>query len=113
MSSGRYRSSSVQRSGSLLLDPYLPYNTLNPYDYRQEEVVLGVHTLQNETAEFTRALEETENLIRDIQADVQDTRRRMTLYIKDIPEEYYSAVNIAIIIAAVLDPSFAYCFAFS
>lgn len=43
--------------------------------------------------DFKRALLETEKLIRDIQNDIGDTRQRMALYLKDIPETHYSAVS--------------------
>ncbi|KAI8145304.1 hypothetical protein BJV82DRAFT_33762 [Fennellomyces sp. T-0311] len=92
-SSRRY-SSSIHRVPSLLLDPHLPYDSINPFDYRQEEVRLGVCALENEMGDFKRDLQITEELIRDIQIDINDTRLRMSSYIKDIPETHYSAVSV-------------------
>lgn len=89
----RYSYSSIHHTPSLLFDTFLPYRSFNPFDYRQEEVRIGVCTLQNEIGDFKRALSETEKLIRDIQNDIDDTRQRMALYLKDIPETHYSAVS--------------------
>ena len=92
-------SSSIRRAPSSFLldshasDPHLPYNSVNPFDYRQEEVRLGVSALENEMTEFKCELQTTEELIRDIQMDISDTRGRMSSYIKDIPEAHYSAVS--------------------
>ncbi|KAG2220995.1 hypothetical protein INT45_004614 [Circinella minor] len=74
-------------------DPHLPYNSVNPFDYRQEEVRLGVSALENEMSEFKNELKVTEELIRNIQIDINDTRQRMSSYIKDIPEAHYSALK--------------------
>ncbi|KAI9492570.1 hypothetical protein BDB00DRAFT_827986 [Zychaea mexicana] len=91
----RHYSSSIRRvPSSLLLDPHnLPYGSVNPFDYRQEEVRLGVCALESEMTDFKRELQGTQDLIRDIQIDINDTRQRMSLYIKDIPETHYSALK--------------------
>lgn len=89
----RYSYSSIHHAPSLLFDTFLPYRSFNPFDYRQEELRIGICTLQNEIVDFKRALLETEKLIRDIQNDIGDTRQRMALYLKDIPETHYSAVS--------------------
>lgn len=86
-------SSSIRHVPSLRLDTHLPYRSVNPFDYRQEEVQLGVCALENEMIEFKRALCETEELIRDIQIDISDTRQKMACYIKDMPDAHYSAVS--------------------
>lgn len=86
-------SSSLRHVPSLGLDTHLPYRSVNPFDYRQEEVQLGVCALENEMVEFKRALCETEELIRDIQIDISDTRQKMACYIKDMPDAHYSAVS--------------------
>ncbi|KAG0183576.1 hypothetical protein DFQ29_000068 [Apophysomyces sp. BC1021] len=92
IASSRYSYSSIRRAPSLLLNN-IPYRSVNPFDYRQEEVRLGVEALRNEMLEFKRALCSTEELVRDVQIDVNDTRNRMEVYIKDIPESQYSALK--------------------
>ncbi|KAI9321461.1 hypothetical protein BX666DRAFT_982921 [Dichotomocladium elegans] len=85
--------SSLKRASSVWLERHLPYRSVNPFDYRQEEVLLGVQALENEMTEFRQALYETEDLIRNIQNDISDTRQKMTSYIKDMPDTHYSAVS--------------------
>ncbi|KAF7721680.1 hypothetical protein EC973_004301 [Apophysomyces ossiformis] len=92
ITSSRYNYASIRRAPSLLLNN-IPYRSVNPFDYRQEEVRLGVEALRNEMLEFKRALCSTEELVRDVQIDVNDTRNRMEVYIKDIPESQYSALK--------------------
>lgn len=83
----------LDRAPSLLLDNLLPYRSINPFDYRQEEVRLGVCALESEMVDFKQALVDTESLIRDIQMDINNARHSMANYIKDIPEAHYSAVS--------------------
>lgn len=67
--------------------------TKDPFSYRQEEIERLVKSLKSELAELTTSLENTEDLVSDVQVDMDDFRNRMETYIKDIPESHYSAVS--------------------
>ncbi|KAL0080428.1 hypothetical protein F4703DRAFT_1868674 [Phycomyces blakesleeanus] len=84
--------SSVKRAPSLLLNN-IPFRGVNPFDYRKDDVRLGVAALQSELDGFKAALENTERLVRRVQADVDQTRSRMELLIKNIPESNFSALK--------------------
>lgn len=82
----------LQRAPSLLLNN-VPYRSVSPFDYRQEEVRLGINALRSEMDSFQQTLYETENLIKGIQTDMNNTSDRMPTILHDIPEDDYSSVS--------------------
>lgn len=67
--------------------------TSDPFTYRQEEISCLIKSLKSELIEFKSSLQNTEDLVNDVQVDMDDFRNRMETYIKDIPESHYSAVS--------------------
>ncbi|CAO3653245.1 unnamed protein product [Mucor hiemalis] len=65
----------------------------DPFDLRQREINALVRCLGKDLDRFKESLVKTEDLVRDVQVDMDDTRNRMETYIKDIPESHYSAVK--------------------
>jgi hypothetical protein len=90
-SSVDHRGHDLQRAPSLLLNN-VPYRSVSPFDYRQEEVRLGISALRSEMDTFQQTLYETENLIKGIQTDMNNTSDRVPTILHDIPEYDYSAV---------------------
>lgn len=68
--------------------------TSDPFTYRQEEISCLIKSLESELVEFKSSLQNTEDLVNDVQVDMDDFRNRMETYIKDIPESHYSAVSV-------------------
>ncbi|KAI9018016.1 hypothetical protein CLU79DRAFT_762660 [Phycomyces nitens] len=83
---------SCGRAPSLLLNN-VPFRGVNPFDYRKDCLKLNVGALQSELDSFKASLENTERLVRYIQSDVDGTRSRMELLIKNIPESHFSALK--------------------
>ncbi|KAH8556224.1 hypothetical protein BGW37DRAFT_4529 [Umbelopsis sp. PMI_123] len=92
-SSVSYVGHDLQRAPSLLLNN-VPYRSVSPFDYRQEEVRLGINALRSEMESFQQTLYETENLIKGIQTDMNNTSDRMPTILHDIPEDDYSSLKI-------------------
>lgn len=65
----------------------------DPFELRQREINALVKGLGKDLDRFKESLVRTEDLVRDVQVDMDDTRNRMETYIKDIPESHYSAVK--------------------
>lgn len=65
----------------------------DPFDLRQREINALVKGLGKDLDRFKESLVKTEDLVRDVQVDMDDTRNRMETYIKDIPESHYSALK--------------------
>jgi len=91
-SSVDHRGHDLQRAPSLLLNN-VPYRSVSPFDYRQEEVRLGISALRSEMDTFQQTLYETENLIKGIQTDMNNTSDRVPTILHDIPEYDYSALK--------------------
>jgi peptidoglycan hydrolase CwlO-like protein len=70
-----------------------PTKTKDPFMQRQEEIETLMKSLKSELKEFKSSLQNTEELVTDVQLDMDDFRNRMETYIKDIPESHYSAVR--------------------
>lgn len=91
----------LQRAPSLLLNN-VPYRSVSPFDYRQEEVRLGINALRSEMDSFQQTLYETENLIKGIQTDMNNTSDRMPTILHDIPEDDYSSVSTNFLVNTAL-----------
>ena len=83
-----------QRNTQSMYGTDIKENTGDPFDLRQREINALVSSLRKDLDKFKCSLEKTEDLVRDVQVDMDDTRNRMETYIKDIPESHYSAVSV-------------------
>ncbi|EPB82556.1 hypothetical protein HMPREF1544_10718 [Mucor circinelloides 1006PhL] len=87
-----HRSSYNRHAQSMYID-HTEVKTSDPFTYRQEEISCLIKSLESELVEFKSSLQNTEDLVNDVQVDMDDFRNRMETYIKDIPESHYSALK--------------------
>ncbi|GAN06725.1 hypothetical protein MAM1_0134c06213 [Mucor ambiguus] len=87
-----HRSSYNRHAQSMYID-HTEVKTSDPFTFRQEEISCLIRSLKSELVEFKSSLQNTEDLVNDVQVDMDDFRNRMETYIKDIPESHYSALK--------------------
>ncbi|KAK4517136.1 uncharacterized protein ATC70_000466 [Mucor velutinosus] len=87
-----HRSSFNRHAQSMYIE-HTEVKTSDPFTYRQEEISCLIKSLEAELVEFKSSLQNTEDLVNDVQVDMDDFRNRMETYIKDIPESHYSALK--------------------
>ncbi|ORZ17996.1 hypothetical protein BCR42DRAFT_412938 [Absidia repens] len=63
------------------------------YEYRQNQLRNAVSDLRRGMDEFKRSLENTESMIHSVKIDMNDTKAKMDIYFKDVPETHYSELK--------------------
>ncbi|CAO3598607.1 unnamed protein product [Absidia cylindrospora] len=72
---------------------YVPNREYNTYEYRQDQLRNAVSDLRRGMDEFKRSLEDTENMVHSVKIDMNDTKAKMDIYLKDVPETHYSELK--------------------